>query len=82
MNRVRAFRRSKGWSLDRLTRESLVSKSHLSNIERGKKEPTISVARRVAHALGVDLDQAFPAIPNVCGTDELGDVDSKHSTAR
>jgi len=63
MNRVRQLRRSKGWSLARLARESAVSKSHLSSVERGKKEPTISVARRVARALGADLDHVFPAVP-------------------
>ncbi len=70
MNRVREFRRSKGWSLARLARESFVSKSHLSSIERGKKEPTISVARRIAGALGSNLDQVFPALPADGGRSE------------
>jgi len=63
MNRIRELRWRRGWSLDRLSRESQVSKSHLSSIERGKKEPTISVARRVADALGEHLDEVFPAKP-------------------
>lgn len=46
-------------TLDDLSRAAGVSKSMLSEIERDKANPTIAVAWRLTHALGVSLDSLF-----------------------
>jgi transcriptional regulator with XRE-family HTH domain len=48
------FRQRSGLSLDGLARQSGVSKSMLSQIERGRTNPTVAIVWRLAHALGVD----------------------------
>ncbi|MDY7103619.1 MAG: XRE family transcriptional regulator [Actinomycetota bacterium] len=53
--RVRAVRSRRGLSLDELAGRSGVSRSMVSEIERGRKVPTIVVLDRVANALGTSL---------------------------
>jgi transcriptional regulator with XRE-family HTH domain len=55
-SQVRALRRQRGWSLERLSRASGVSRSMLSQIERNDANPTVAVALAIATALGVTLD--------------------------
>ncbi len=54
--RVRLLRHQRGWSLERLSRLCGVSRSMLSQIERGDANPTVAVALALATALGVSLD--------------------------
>jgi transcriptional regulator with XRE-family HTH domain len=54
-DRVRGLRREKGWTLEQLASLSGVSKSMLSQIERGNANPTLGVAFRIARAFGVKL---------------------------
>lgn len=53
--RVRALRRDRGWTLEKLATASGVSRSMLSQIERGQANPTFSVAYRIAGAFGLSL---------------------------
>lgn len=53
--RLRQLRREQGWSLDFLADASGVSRSMLSQIERGKANPTLAVTFRIAHAFGLTL---------------------------
>jgi XRE family transcriptional regulator, regulator of sulfur utilization len=50
-----ALRQSEGLSLDALARQSGVSKSMLSQIERNRTNPTVGVVWRLAQALGVEV---------------------------
>lgn len=61
--RLRELRQAKGWSLDDLSKASEVSRSMLSEIERGHAIPTIAVAWRIAHSLGVSLNDLLD-VPN------------------
>jgi transcriptional regulator with XRE-family HTH domain len=55
--RVRSLRKSKGWTLEQLASTSGVSRSMLSQIERGAANPTLGVAHRIAQAFGLTLGQ-------------------------
>jgi transcriptional regulator with XRE-family HTH domain len=50
-----ALRSQRGLSLDELSRQAGVSKSMLSQIERGQANPTVAVVWRLAGALGVAI---------------------------
>lgn len=50
-----ALRQGEGLSLDALARQSGVSKSMLSQIERDRTNPTVAVVWRLAQALGVEV---------------------------
>src|SRR3569833_3177954 len=48
--RVRELRKKKKWTLEELSAASGVSRSMLSEIERGNANPTLAVACRIARA--------------------------------
>jgi transcriptional regulator with XRE-family HTH domain len=52
---VRAERRRRGLTLDRLSAASGVSRSMLSEVERGTRVPTVLVLDRIATALGTTI---------------------------
>lgn len=53
--RVRLMRKQNGWTLEDLALRSGVSRSMLSQIERGTANPTLAVAYRIAQAFGLSL---------------------------
>src|SRR5688572_31239189 len=53
--RVRQMRKGRGWTLEQLASLSGVSRSMLSQIERGAANPTLGVAFRIAQAFGLSL---------------------------
>lgn len=59
--RVRQLRTERSWSLEELSTKCGVSRSMLSQIERGEANPTLAVALRIAHALGKSLDELIDA---------------------
>ncbi|MBX6396466.1 MAG: helix-turn-helix transcriptional regulator [Alicyclobacillaceae bacterium] len=54
---VRHLRRKQGLTLEELSKRSGVSRSMLSQIERGEKHPTLPVACQIAEALGVTVSR-------------------------
>lgn len=59
--RVKAMRKQKGWTLEQLAALSGVSRSMLSQIERGTANPTLGVAWRIAQAFSMTLGQLVDA---------------------
>ena len=54
--RIRLARQAAGLSVKELARRAHISPSHLSDIERGVKHPSLAVAVTLAEALGRSLD--------------------------
>lgn len=54
-SRIRELRQQRGLTLDQLAARSDVSRSMLSNVERGVNNPTLVAAIRIAEALGVGI---------------------------
>lgn len=65
--KVREARRQAGLTLDELARRSGVSRSALSKIERGERNPSLQHALRIADGLGRSLSELLgaPALPRV-----------------
>ena len=55
--RVRELRKKRGWTLDELSAACGVSRSMLSEIERGRANPTLVVAYRIARAFGMSVGE-------------------------
>lgn len=55
--RIRALRRSRGWSLDTLAERSFLSPSNLSRIETGSRRIALDQLIPIARALDASLDQ-------------------------
>jgi DNA-binding XRE family transcriptional regulator len=56
-NSVRAFRNWRGLSAGELARQAGISAPYLSEIENGNKDGSLPVLKRIAVALGVDLEE-------------------------
>lgn len=55
--RLRLARKKHKWSQGDLARHSNVSRSYITEIEQGKKNPSIHIATILAHTLEVELDE-------------------------
>lgn len=53
---VRALREAVGIQHAKFAVDCLISPGYLTNIEKGRKQPSPEVARRLAARLGVELD--------------------------
>lgn len=56
---VKEVRQEKGMTIGGLSRKSGVSASHLSDIEKNFKIPSLLVMVRIAKALDVDITQLY-----------------------
>jgi transcriptional regulator with XRE-family HTH domain len=65
-NRVRELRRKRSWTLEQMSAACGVSRSMISEIERGGVNPTLAVACRVAQAFGMSLGELvdLPSVTN------------------
>jgi transcriptional regulator with XRE-family HTH domain len=50
---VRRLRKEKGWSQEKYAFEADIHRTYISEIERGRRNPTVSVLERLAKPLGV-----------------------------
>ncbi len=55
-NPVKALRAHRGLTLQQLAEACGVTNSHISQIERGKRSMSAGLLKRIASALGVDVD--------------------------
>ncbi|AMA74328.1 hypothetical protein ACH33_16935 [Aneurinibacillus sp. XH2] len=55
VNRIKKLRLEKEWSQLELFKRSGVSQSHIHYLESGNKQPTITILRKLADALGVTV---------------------------
>jgi len=60
-SRVRELRRHRRWSLKRLALASGVSRSMLSQVERGEANPTLGVTHAIAQAFGLSVGELVDA---------------------
>ena len=52
---LQRLRREKGLSQEELADLASIHQTYLSGVERGKRNPTITVLQRIAGALGTDI---------------------------
>ena len=50
---VRRLREEKGWSQEAFADEAEIHRTYVSDIERGKRNPTITIVEKLAKPLGV-----------------------------
>lgn len=53
-------REEQGLRRERVAADAGITVQHLRNLENGKHEPSLKLARRLAAALGATVDQLFP----------------------
>ncbi|GMB01664.1 helix-turn-helix transcriptional regulator [Pelosinus sp. IPA-1] len=71
MKNLANFRKEKGWSQKELSDKAGVSQTYISELEAGKKQPTVLIAQKLATALGITLSELL--------NEEFGSPKSKAS---
>ena len=71
-SRIHTRRQALGWTLDRLAKETDVSKGFLSDLENGKKKTAGGdYLKRIAEALGLTLDHLISGTPIAQADDDI-----------
>lgn len=60
--RIRYLRKQKGMSQLDLSLEAEVNKNYISDLERGSRNPSITLLEKIARALDIDLSTLFKGI--------------------
>jgi len=58
-NKIRDFRKEKGWRQVDLAQKLGILQSEVSDIETGKRKPNIYLAKKIAKVLGKDIKMSF-----------------------
>lgn len=60
---VRRARKAAGMSQEALAVDARLAKSYMSDVERGRRNPTVNVVSRIARALGIGAAELMEGIP-------------------
>lgn len=61
---VQRARKAAGMTQVDLATDAGMAKSYMSEIERGRRNPTVAVIARIAHALGMGAAELMDGIPD------------------
>ena len=62
--KLRELRARSGWTLDELARQTSLSKSYLSRLEDGDRQPSLAALLSISRAFGVSLAALFEGEPS------------------
>ena len=60
--KLKEVREKNNLSLEELSKKTGISRSHLNYIERGEKEPSLSMIIRIAVALNIDEKELYKVV--------------------
>lgn len=63
--RIRYLRKNKKWSIEDLALEAGINKNYLSDLERGKRNPTLNILEKIALSLDISLEELFKGISSI-----------------
>ena len=55
--RLRYLREQRHWTQEQLSFESGINKNYISDIENGRRNPTLEIMEKLANSLGVTLSE-------------------------
>lgn len=58
-NRIEELRRSRGLSQEELARELRVSRQTICSLEKGRYNPSITLAFKIARCFGLSIEEVF-----------------------
>lgn len=60
--RIRFLRQQKGFSQEEFAFRAHINKNYLSDLENGRRNPTLDILNRLVSALGITLSELFKGI--------------------
>lgn len=65
--RIKFLRNERGWSQEDLALEANINKNYLSDLENGRRNPSLDILERIANAFGMSLSELFKGIESIPG---------------
>ncbi len=63
--RIVYLRLKKGWSQFELSLEANINKNYVSDLEHGRRNPTLKILVRLAHVFDMDLSELLKGIKEI-----------------
>jgi len=64
-DKIRNIRKEHGWSQEELAHRAGIHPSHMGQIERGEKSPTIDSIEKIVIALDISFEELFNSIEQI-----------------
>ena len=65
--RIKYLRNQQNWSQEDLALEAEINKNYLSDLENGRRNPSLEILERIAVAFNISLSELFRGIETIPG---------------
>lgn len=65
--RIKYLRNQLNWSQEDLALEANINKNYLSDLENGRRNPSLDILEKIAAALNISLSELFRGIETIPG---------------
>lgn len=65
--RIKYLRSQRKWSQEDLAFEANVNKNYISDLENGRRNPSLDILERIAVAFGISLADLFRGVETILG---------------
>lgn len=65
--RIKFLRNQRKWSQEDLALEANINKNYISDLENGRRNPSLDVLERVAKAFNISLAELFKGVETING---------------
>ena len=65
--RIRFLRQQRHWSQEDLAFNANINKNYISDLENGRRNPSLEILERIAIALNISLEELFRGVESIPG---------------
>ena len=65
--RIKYLRQKLHWSQEDLALDANINKNYISDLENGRRNPSLEILERIANAFGISLAELFKGIESIPG---------------
>jgi len=65
--RIKYLRQKRKWSQEDLALNSNINRNYISDLENGRRNPSLEILERITVALGITLEELFKGIESIPG---------------
>ena len=65
--RIKYLRQKLHWSQEDLALNANINKNYISDLENGRRNPSLEILERIANAFGISLAELFKGIESIPG---------------
>ena len=65
--RIKYLRQKRKWSQEDLALSSNINRNYISDLENGRRNPSLEILERITIALGITLEELFKGIESIPG---------------